>query len=174
MEKTQREIELEVKLNAEKEKATQAEAEVKKFQAEIEAKTLAQKTADEELKALRAEKSANEAKLFALDIEKKVDELVSQELITKGQKQLAIEILMPEQKEYTIGDKKMSKSELVAEFCRAFKNKESMNTVEQTKEVSILEFKKKQDAMEEEIGKMMGEKKCSYKEAYKLVAKEKK
>ena len=81
---------------------------------------------------------------------------------------------MPEQKEYTIGDKKMTKAELVAEFCRAFKNKESVNTVEQTKDAELILFKKKQDEMEEEIGKKMKDGKMSYKEAYKLVAKEKK
>ena len=163
MPKTEREIELETKLK-ERENALKAlEAEKKEFSKSKDEHSEALKKALEDKEA--AEKEAREFKEKAQKetLERQVESLISEKVISKGQRDLALQILGPELKTYTVGDKKdQTKFDLLKEFAKLSAKNSDVNLEENSEEGDS----KAKGYTTEEVQKYADEHKLSFGDAY--------
>lgn len=158
MSKTERELELEAKLAA----------------LEAEKKTSDEKlaTAESEAKKFAAEKAETAEKLFQVEIEKSVDSLLGEKLITPAMKPYVAALLGREKAEFSIADKTMKKDEVVKELLKLFKAAGEVNLAEGSHEGrDAAESKPVSDEIEAEVLKYASENKVSYSAAYRTVAK---
>lgn len=159
MAKTERELELEAKLEAaekaQKEASDRAEkldADAKKFAADAQEKT---------------------EKLFQAELDKQVESMVGEKLITPAMKPYVAALLGKEKESFSVGDKNLTKTEIVKELAKLFKaagavNLEESSTDSKGEETANLT---NQDAIHDEIEKYAAENKVSYSQAYRVVAK---
>ena len=167
MSKTEKEIELELKLQAAKEEAEKLEVEKKEFASK---QAEAQKEIDS-LKQFKAEAEAEKIKLQEenekIRIEKFTADLVNEKLCTPAMKEFVSELIGPDKKEYTA--KKLSKEDAVKEMLKLFKSAKDVNFEENSsKDVEKKDFKK-EDEQEKAVKEYMEKNKCSYKEAAKAI-----
>lgn len=156
MSKTEREIELEAKLAA-------LEAEKKATDDKLVA-------AETEAKKFAAEKQETAEKLFQVEVEKSVDNLLGEKLITPAMKPFVTALLGKEKAEFSIAEKTYKKDELVKELLKLFKAKGEVNLEEGShdgRDVSVTAS----DDLETEVQKYAEENKVSYSAAYRAVAK---
>lgn len=177
MPKTEREIELEAELRAEKAKLKEQADEVKKFKIE-------QKDADEALRDEKQKREAAEKKLFSAqrkaeeaELQSQVDQLVSEKIITPGMKPYALALLGDGEEEngkkvykFKAGDenKNLSRFELVKSLCKQFEIAEKVNTSTQT---TTTTQKNVSDVTDEQINEYAMKHKVSYSAAYKTLLK---
>lgn len=169
-------VSLEKELEAQKQKASETEEQIKKFQADIDSlkkenDLLAsyKKQTEEEKEKQQLEKEELERKNFILELEKN-------KLCSDAMKPFLHSLLSPEKKEYSIKqkdgkEKTYSRQDLVQETLKLFKAATEVNFEESSEETEKKDYAK---SMDEKIKKFMEENKCSYKEAYKAVMKEQK
>lgn len=166
LEKAQKEIE-------EKQKALDlALAETKTFKKALEEKdsviTEFKKdyaTMKEEQEQIR--KDAKEAML-----EKSLLELMNEKLVIPSMKPYVKALLGDEKKEYTFGDKSLSKLEIVKEILKLFKTASKVNFTENSKDVQVEETETDNSGpLNEQIEKYMAEHKVTYAKAYVAVMK---
>lgn len=159
MSKTEKEIELEAKLAA-------LEAEVKV--AEEKAAAL-----EGENKKFAAEKAEAAEKLAQAELEKAVEGLVGEKLITPAMKPYVAALLGKEKAEFSIGSKTMKKDELVKELLKLFQAVSDVNLDESStdSEGTSGGGKTAHEKLEQEIEQYARENKVSYSVAYKAVAK---
>jgi hypothetical protein len=159
MEKTARELELEAQLAA--------------FEAE-------KKTAEEKITALETdakkfavEKAEAAEKLFAVELEKSVDGLLGEKLITPGMKPYVAALLGKEKAEFSIGEKTLSKAELVKELLKLFQAAGKVNLEEGSSDGTDATKGKGTgpDAIKAEVEKYATDNKVSFAVAYREVAK---
>lgn len=171
MPKTEKEIELELKLQAEQEKAEKLDLEKKEFASK---QAEAQKEI-EELKAFKAAAEAKELELKAenekIRIEKFTSELINEKLCTPAMKEFVSELIGPEKKEYTA--KKLSKEDAVKEMLKLFKTAKDVNFDENSSKADDKKDYKKEDEQEKAVKEYMEKNKCSYKEAAKAIINKK-
>lgn len=128
MPKSEKEIQLEVELNQSKDALQALQKEQKDYTASKEEadkniETLVKEKEELSKKVFETEKKATEAVL-----QSNVDKLLSTKLISKSQKELALAILGPELKAYTVGDKKdATKYDLLKEFATLSKKNSTVN-----------------------------------------------
>lgn len=159
MSKTERELELEAKLAA--------------LEADAQAKDQAIANLEGEAKKFAAEKAEAAEKLFQAELEKSVEGLLGEKLITPAMKPYVAAILGHEKAEFAVGDKTMKKFEVVKELLKLFQAAGQVNLEEgSTDSEGTSEGKKTtQEAFEAEIQKYAVEHKVDYAVAYKAVAK---
>jgi len=174
VEKTDAELALEQELATQKENFAKIESEKQEFEAKLAEK-------DQELEQLRQFKAQADADKEAAIKQAKeaqkdafITELESEKLITPSMKDFVVELISDEQKvEFSFGDKKMNKFEMVKELLKLAHETGKVNFEEN----SFADKNKgagKDKAEEEEIKKYMSEKNCDYATAYKQVMKNKK
>lgn len=156
---------LQDELTTEKTKAQALEAEVTKFKADVQSKDAAIK----ELETYKSKALEAQSELAKTRIEKFVTELEGQKLCTKAMKPLVQALLEPEKEEYSVGEKKLSKQELLKEILSLYSKAASVNFVESSEEGD----KDKRKDYSAEIEAYASEHKVSYKEAYKAVMRAK-
>jgi hypothetical protein len=171
---------LEEQLAAERAKTAQLEAEKKNFSSEIEAA----KKREEKLAAEKAEAEkrvfASEAETKKVALEKEVDGLIAEKLITKGMRPYALALMgdepSNEKKTYSlkVGEKavEFSKIELVKELAKLFSKKSEVNLNERSEDGnSETQFQK--EATVEEVEKYAADKKVSFSEAARALYRKK-
>ncbi len=171
--KTEAEIKLELDLKAKSEEIEAIKKDFSKSQDEAKAK-------DAELVQLREEKAASvkkEAELQAVAEQAKIaqftTELISQKLIVNSMKPYVEALLEVEKKEYSFGDKKLSKQEVVSEMLKLFKAASAVNFVESS--VTGVDDKKNSDKeTDEKIKKYAAEHKVTYGTAAKMIISQQK
>lgn len=177
MPKTENEIKLEFDLKAKSDEATAAQAKADAAQAELDA----QKKENEELKKFKIEAEKKQAEL-ALEAEqarisKFVTELQAEKLCTPAMKDLVIELLGPEKKEYSIKTKekeeKLSKEQLFKETLKLFKAASEVN-FEESSEDGEKDSKVDEAAQDKKIREYAAEHKVTYGQAMKAILKEQK
>lgn len=173
-EKTEAELALEKELEAKKADFEKLDAEKKDFEAKLQAK-------DQELEQLKqfkaqaeADKEAALKEAEAAREEAFITELEAEKLSTPAMKEFVKELCSREQKqEFSFGDKKMSRFEMIKEVLKLAHEAGKVNF----QESSFADKNKgasKEDQMKEEIQKYMTDNKCDYATAYKQVMKNKK
>lgn len=152
------------------EKLMELEAKFKKLEAE-------KKEADEKVTALEsdtkkfaAEAQANAEKMFNLEIEKNVDGLLGEKLITPAMKPYVTALLGKEKSEFSIGEKKLSKVEFVKELLTLFKKAGEVNLSESSTDDHGKQGSEAKDALDKEILEYMEKNKSSYSVAYRACA----
>lgn len=176
MEKTEREIKLELDLESQKKEFAAAQLKLK--ETEDAAAATAKEVAElKEFKA-QAEKDKMDLALKAekAEQEKFIGELVNDKLCSPAMKPFIAELLGQEKKEYTLKiqdqETKMTKAELLKETLKLFKAAADVNFEESS------QFSKeqvdKEKMMDEKAKKYAAEKNCSYGQALKEVMKEEK
>lgn len=170
MEKTEKEIKLELELQKQKEETAKLEAEKKEFSKK-------QEDAEKELSDLKQYKKdaeEREAKLLAereqAEVEKFFTQLVADGHATPAMKEHVMELCGPEKKEYT--KEKLSKQDTIKEMLKLFKAGKDVN-LEENSSKADQEKKQFADEMDKKAKAYMEDKKCSYGEAMKAVMKEK-
>lgn len=172
MPKTEAEIKLEqenealkqFKSDAEKRTADEAAA---KAALEKENADLKQFKADADKRAAESEAAAADARLDASLIE-----LQSSGLVSPAMKPFVRELLGAEKKEYAVGEKKLSRVDLVREVLKLHSAAEAVNFTEQTKrEGEQLTKKSAEQDLDAKVSKYAQEHKISYGAAYRAVSK---
>lgn len=167
MEKTEKEIKLELEVDA---KAKELEAK----EAELKAFALREEEAKSELEKLREYKKASEQKEIELaqklaeeKRESFMKDLEADKLCSPAMKPYVKALLGEEKKEYAIGDKTLSKEETLKEALKLFKEAASVNFEINTENKK--DFKKEVLSKEEEekVNKYMKEQGCTYGKALK-------
>lgn len=151
-------------------------AELQKLQGE-KAEFAAKAEADaKELEALRKFKAEAEADKLKLELEAKeakktafITSLESKKLLTPATKDLVAELLSDKQ-EFSIGDKKMNKEELVEQLVTLTAEAGKVNFEENSLQENPTD-KNATDAKKADIEKHMAEHKCDFATAYKAVMK---
>lgn len=156
MSKTEREIELEAKLAA--------------LEAEKKASDEKLVVAETEAKKFAAEKQETAEKLFQVELDKAVDGLLGEKLITPAMKPYVAALLGKEKAEFSIAEKTYKKEELVKELLKLFQAKGEVNLEEGSHDGKDVEVSKADD-LEAEVQKYSEEHKVSYSAAYRAVAK---
>jgi hypothetical protein len=159
MEKTERELQLEKEL---------AEAKAATLALETEKTKLEADKKDYEAKAIEAE-----GKLFAAEVERTADQLASEKLITPAMRPYAVQLLGAEKKTYKVGEKELTKFEMLKELCKLFQAAGTVNLEESSTDGK--DAAKKDESTQEtliaEVEKYALENKKSFSEAYRIVAK---
>lgn len=173
MEKTEKEIKLEFSLN-------EKEQELKKTNEALDVIKKASEAAEKELadlKKFKAEAEAREIenakKLEEARIEKFVADLKAEKLCTPAMEPIVKEILGPVKKDYSVGDKKVSKEEALKEVLKLYQSAKDVNFEENSSNDAA-----KKASTEQEIDKLAQEyadkNKVSYSVALKEILKNKK
>ena len=130
MGKTENEIKLELDLKAKADEAEQIKKDFSKAQEEA-------KTKDAEIESLKKFKSDAEAKEIVLigeankaKVEKFCTELVAEKLCSPAMKGHIVELLGSDKKEYSVGETKLSKEQLLKEMLKLFAAAKDVNFVE--------------------------------------------
>lgn len=169
MEKTEGQVKAETELKAAQDALKKASDDAKKFKADLEKVT----TENKELKEYKveSEKEKLEAakKLEAEKVKNFAEGLVKDELASKAMVPFITSFLGEEKKEYTQGDKKVSKAEYFKEMLKLFKAACDVNFQEESSTGKKKLGSSNEAALEEKIEKYMSENKCSYKTAYKAI-----
>lgn len=169
MSKTEKEMELELKLKQAQEKVEALEKDAKKFKSDLTSN-------DESLKKLKEDAEAAEKRAFdaeknlqKVQIEKQVEELVSEDLITKGMKPFVTQLLGTDTKKYSfkVGDKdqETDKFGLIKKIFEMSAKKADVNFDESS--LDGKGNKKSQEPTSDEIEKYAAENKLSFSAAYK-------
>lgn len=175
MPKTEKEIELEAQLKQEQKEKEALEAKLKKFSSDQESS----KSELEQLKAKleEAEKKAHasEAKAREVELDKQVDDLLNEKLITKGMRPYVRALLGEETKDVS-GVKKYSfksaedkdveltKAELIKEIAKLYSKASDVNFDENSEDG---DKKQGNGLSEKEVEAYSKEKKISFSEAYR-------
>jgi hypothetical protein len=125
-----------------------------------------------ELSALREANAKALADANAAKVAKFVTELESKKLVTPAMKDL-VSNLMSDKKEYSIGEKTLTKEEAIEQILTLSTEAAKVNFTESSR----ADFGKKEDKMkdlEDKIEKYAQDNKCSYAQAYKAVMKDQK
>lgn len=172
MSKTEKEIQLETKLQELEKQLDAVKLEKKEF-------SLASEKVAKEIEALKTEKEELEKKAYALEQnqikiknEAFVDSLVSEKLVTIACKPYVLSLLS-DKKEYTFktdaGEKKLDKEGLIKEIFSLNKIKDEVNLEENS---SVDVTTEKSGELETKIGEYMAKNKVSYGMAYRAVIRE--
>jgi hypothetical protein len=156
---------LKAELEAQKKDYASIEAAKTDLQKQLEAQQA-------ELNALREANAKALADASAAKVAKFVTELESKKLVTPAMKDL-VSNLMSDKKEYSIGEKTLTKEEAIEQILTLSTEAAKVNF----NESSRADFGKKEDKMkdlEDKIEKYAQDNKCSYAQAYKAVMKDKK
>lgn len=158
MSKTEREIELEAKLAA-------IEAEKKAADEKVVA-------LEGETKKFAAEKAETAEKLFQAEVDKTVEALAGEKLITPAMKPYVAALLGREKESFSVGEKTLKKTEIVKELLQLFKAAGKVNLDESSTDSRGDESQSKtQDAVLAEVEKYAADNKLSFAAAYRVVAK---
>lgn len=175
MEKTEKEIKLELDLAAKAQELEQKEATLKKYSQDQA--DLSKEIADLKEYKLASEKKEKELaeKLEQERQEKFLSDLQNEKLISPAMKPYVKELLGVEKKEYSIQDKKMSKQDVLKECLKLFKAASELNFEEKT-EGEKKDYKKDVLSKEQEkqVQEYMKDNKCTYGKAVKELGLNKK
>jgi hypothetical protein len=149
-------------------KAMQEKIAALELQAKENQELKAYKTdAETKIKDLQERVGASEKEAQEARVEKDVNELSTKLGLTAAMKPYIKEFVgYGEKKEYSFGEKKLSRAELLEEILGLHAEALKLNTKEQT-----LEGKKEDKDLEKKIKDYMKDNKCSYAEAYRAVGK---
>lgn len=172
MEKTANEIKLEL----EKERAEQENAELKEFRAQAEKEKADAEKELAELKEFKAKAEKEKLELLAQAEEARIEafatSLVTDKLASPAMKPLVVALLGAEKKEYSVKvqdkETKLSKEDLLKETLKLFKAASEVN-FEESSEFAMDGMKGKEDEMDKKAKAYMAENKCSYGQALKAV-----
>lgn len=173
MEKTEAEIKLELELKAKAEEMEAIRKDFSKSQDEAKAQAaelaaLKQEKAENEKKALDAILEANQAKVALFTAE-----LVNQKLASPAMKPFIEALLGEEKKEYSFGEKTLSKQDIVSEMLKLFKAASEVNFVENSS-IGVDEKKNSDKETDEAIKKYALDNKVTYGQAAKIVLSQQK
>lgn len=159
MAKTERELELEAKLEA----AEKAEKEANERAAKLDA----------DAKKFAADAQEKAEKLFQAEIDKTVEGMVAEKAITPAMKPYVAALLGKEKESFSVGDKNLTKTELVKELAKLFKAAGAVNLEESSTDSRGEENADttNMDAINAEIEKYAADNKVSYSQAYRVVTK---
>lgn len=173
MEKTEKEIKLEFSLD-------QKEQELKKANEALDVIKKASESAEKELADLKKFKLEAEAKaienaqkLEVARIEKFVTELKAEKLCTPAMAPLVTELLGPEKKEYSVGDKKVTKEESLKEILKLYQAAKDVN-FEENSSTGETSNKVNEDELDKKVQEYVTEHKVTYAIALKEILKNKK
>lgn len=158
MSKTEREIELEAKLAEVEAEKKATDEKVAKLEGDV--KTFATKEAE------------TAEKLFQAEIEKAVEGYAGEKLITPAMKPYVAALLGKEKENFSVGEKTLSKNDLVKELLQLFKASAVVNLEESSTDSTGNEKQPENvDAIKAEVEKYAADNKMSFAAAYRVVAK---
>jgi hypothetical protein len=171
--KTEAEIKLELDLKAKLDEIEAIKKDFSKSQEEAKAQATELETLRKEKEeAIKSAKDA-EKKVIEANIEKFTSELVTQKLSSVAMKPLVAALLGDEKKEYSFGEKSLSKQEVIAEMLKLFKAHAEVN-FEENSSVGVDDKKNDDKETHEKILAYAAEHKISYGQATKAIISQKK
>jgi len=166
--KTEMEIEVkpEVKPGEEKPEVKPMGGDLEKRLADLEAKLAAM---TEKL----GQANGEVAKYKATAEQKDIEAFLAEEKIVPAAKEYVRELLGTEKKEYSFGDKKLSKKELVKEVLKIYATTSKVNLVENSSVGDATNSKDEQDKKIDDIKKYAADNKVSFAEAFRVLEADK-
>ena len=166
MGKTEAELKLEAEMEAIKKDFSKSQEEAKAKDAELIALRAEKELFAKKEKELQDKATEAKVELFTTD-------LVTQKLSSVAMKPYVVALLSQEVKEYSFGEKKLSREEVITEMLKLFKAHAEVNFVESSS-VGVDDKKNSDKETDDKIKAYAAEKKISYGQAAKFIISQQK